>query len=77
MDKKSKTHVDNNVKKAHVDYKTMYEIFVYNDRIEEWVSTTLRYSSMTEAIIQSIRIYPEMETKVEPVYDGAPAFRLN
>lgn len=64
--------------KAHVDYVTMYEIFVYNDKpdVMDWVSTKMRYSDMTTALIRAMQIYPELETKVEPVYDH-PVFRVH
>lgn len=65
-------------RKAHVDYVTMYEIFVFNDKddVMDWVSTKMRYSDITTALIRAMQIYPELETKVEPVYDH-PVFRFN
>ena len=61
--------------KAHVDYMTMYEIFAWNDNLMDWVSTNMRYSCMTTALLRAVQIYPELETKVEPVYDHPVFFR--
>lgn len=64
--------------RPHVDRYVMYEIFVYNDKpdVLDWVSTKMRYSDMTTAVIRAMQIYPDMETKVEPVYDH-PVFHWN